>query len=246
MEIIAHRGASHDAPENTLAAINLAWAQGADAAEIDVQLSSDNRVVVIHDESTKKTAGIAKRVCDQTFGNLCKLDVGRWKNNKWAGERIPTLAAVLKSVPQDKRLFVEVKCGEAGIPDLVQAIGASGSAPRKVALIGFCIETMDEAKRQLPMVEAGWVVECRRHWKTARWLPSLAELVDKAKQAGLNAIDMGANRPLSRADVAQIKSAGLNVYVWTVDSPAKAKKLIAAGVDGITTNRPGWLREQLR
>jgi glycerophosphoryl diester phosphodiesterase len=58
-------------------------------------------------------------------------------------------------------------------------------------------------------------------------------------------LDLGANRPLTRANVAEIKDAGLNVYIWTVDSPSKARQLLNAGVDGITTNRPAWLREQL-
>src|SRR6266704_983821 len=112
MQIIAHRGASYDAPENTLPAIKLAWEQGADAVEIDVHLSRDGRIAVIHDESTRKTGGVNKKVCDQAWSELQKLDVGCWKDRNWAGTCIPSLEEVLATVPQGKRLFIEVKCGE--------------------------------------------------------------------------------------------------------------------------------------
>ena len=117
MEIIAHRGASHDAPENTLAAIRLAWQQEADAVEVDVQLSKDGKLVVIHDDNTKRSGRFARKVNAQTLDELRKLDVGRWKGKRWAGEKIPTLAAVLATVPDGKRLFVEFKCGPDGIPE---------------------------------------------------------------------------------------------------------------------------------
>ena len=94
-EFIAHRGASHDAPENTLAAIQLAWRQNADAVEVDVQLSKDRHLVVIHDATTSKTAGVRKKVAAQILADLQSLDVGRWKHRKWKGEKIPTLAAAL-------------------------------------------------------------------------------------------------------------------------------------------------------
>src|SRR5438552_3255312 len=82
-ELIAHRGASHDAPENTLAAIQLAWRQNADAVEVDVQLSKDRHLVVIHDATTSKTAGVRKKVAAQMLAELQSLDVGRWKHRKW-------------------------------------------------------------------------------------------------------------------------------------------------------------------
>src|SRR3954466_12398745 len=98
MEIIGHRGASYDAPENTLSAVNLAWQQGADAVEVDVHLSRDGRVIVIHDDNTRKTAGLKRKVCDQTWSELQKLDAGKWKGANWKGERIPDLEQVLVTV----------------------------------------------------------------------------------------------------------------------------------------------------
>jgi glycerophosphoryl diester phosphodiesterase len=114
--IIAHRGESFDAPENTMAAIQLAWDRGADAVEIDIQLSKDNRIVVIHDFETKRLAGVNKKVKEQTFEELRKLDVGSWKNPSFKDEKIPSLAEVLESVPNGKKLIIEIKSDSSIIP----------------------------------------------------------------------------------------------------------------------------------
>jgi glycerophosphoryl diester phosphodiesterase len=135
MEIIAHRGSSHEAPENTLAAIRLAWRQHADAVEIDVHLSKDGHLVAIHDDNTRKTAGRKKKVRDQTLAELRALDAGSWKHRKWAGEKIPTLAEVLETIPETKRLFIEVKCGVEVLPALEQVVKESGKTPKQLALL---------------------------------------------------------------------------------------------------------------
>src|SRR5438552_9814499 len=120
MEIIAHRGASHDAPENTLASVNLAWRQHADAVEIDVQFSKDGKLVVIHDNSTRRTGRVNKKVSEQTLSELRRLDVGRWRGRTWSGQRIPTLDEVLATVPHGKRLYVELKCGPDGLAEFIR------------------------------------------------------------------------------------------------------------------------------
>src|SRR6185369_848081 len=88
--LIAHRGASRDAPENTLAAFRLAWQQGADGIEADFRLTRDGRVVCLHDASTGRTAGVDLAVAEASLEELKRLDVGGWKGARWAGERIPT------------------------------------------------------------------------------------------------------------------------------------------------------------
>ncbi len=245
MEIIAHRGASYDAPENTLAAVNLAWEQGADAVEVDVHLSADGRIVVVHDPDTRKIAGVRKKIGSQTFTELRTLDVGLWKHRKWAGERIPALEEVLESIPAGKRLFVEIKCGPECVPEFSRLFHTSGKAAEQVVAIGFDLETMHTIKSHLPQIEVCWIAEFKRNWKTGRWFPKPETLIEKAKTAGLDGLDLGARGPINANLGKLVKEAGLTLYIWTVDSPAKARRLINAGVDGITTNRPGWLREQL-
>jgi glycerophosphoryl diester phosphodiesterase len=245
VEIIAHRGASHDAPENTLAAIGLAWEQGADAVEVDVQLSKDGKLVVIHDDNTKRSGRLARKVGAQTLEELRRLDVGRWKGRRWAGEKIPTLTAVLAMVPGGKRLFVEFKCGPEGIPEFMRAAKETGG-PGPMVAIGFSRETVGKLKTEMPDLEVCWICKLRRHWRTGRWLPAAEKLIAAAQDIGVDGLDLDARSPVNRSLVEKVRAAGLNVYVWTVDSPSKARQLMAAGVDGITTNRPGWLREQIR
>ena len=246
MEIIAHRGASHDAPENTLAAIRLAWQQQADAVEVDVQLSKDGELVVIHDDYTKRSGGFARKVGAQTLDELRRIDVGRWKGKRWAGEKIPTLAAVLATVPDGKRVFVEFKCGPEGIPEFKRAAKDAGKRAGPMVAIGFSRETMRQLKAEMPGLEVCWIRKFRRHWRTGRWSPAAEELIAAAQEIGVDGLDLDARSPVNSALIEKLGAAGLKVYVWTVDSPAKASQLVAAGVDGITTNRPGWLREQIQ
>jgi glycerophosphoryl diester phosphodiesterase len=243
-EIIAHRGASHDAPENTLAAVRLAWEQQADAVEVDVQFSKDGHIVVIHDEDTRRTAGVRKRVSNQTLAELKALDVGSWKHPRWTGERIPTLSEVLAVTPAGKRLFVEVKCGPECIPQFVTDFTASGLKCEQVVPIGFSLETMGRLKSNLPGLKVCWIAEFRRTWRRG-WTPGVETLIGAARVEGLDGLDLSGKGPVDSDFVRRVHDAGLELYIWTVDSPVQATKLIRAGVDGITTNRPKWLRERI-
>jgi glycerophosphoryl diester phosphodiesterase len=244
MDIIAHRGASHDAPENTLASVRLGWAQGADAVEVDVRQSRDGHIVVIHDAHTRRTAGVTRRVSTQTLAELRAYEVGRWKHPRFAQERIPTLAEVIETIPPGKRLLVEIKSGPECLPQFVDTMKRSGNAASQIVTIGFDLTTMKLVKWARPEGEVAWVQGFRRNWRGG-WRPTAEKLIAQAKEAGLDALDLGGRGPVNEAFTAKVHAAGLRLYIWTVDSPAKASRLAAAGVDGITTNRPGWLREKL-
>jgi len=242
-DLIAHRGASFDAPENTLASIQLAWKQQADAVEIDVQFTKDGQLVVIHDDNTHRTAGLRKKVAAQTLAELQTLDVGRWKHPRWTGERIASLREAFAVIPAGKRLFVEIKCGPDCIPRFVEDFRASGLKPEQVVPIGFALETMRQLKQALPELEVCWVVEFKRTLQG--WLPTAHQLIQQVKAAGLQGLDVSASGPVDQTFARQVHDAGLKLYIWTVDDPALARKLRDASVDGLTTNKPGWLREQL-
>ncbi len=243
MLIIAHRGASFDAPENTLAAVRLAWQQQADAVEVDAHLSRDGKLVVIHDDNTRKTTGVNRKVANQTLAELRALDAGSWKGPAWLGEKIPTLDEVLATVPRRKHLFIEIKARANAAPELAKAFTQSQCRPEQMVLIGFSFATMKALKRVFPQVEVCWITVLKRHRLTRRW-PDPQKLIQKVKAVGLDGLDLNANAGVTRSLVKKIHSAGLKLYVWTVDSPALAKKMAHAGVDGITTNRPGFLRLQ--
>ena len=238
MKLIAHRGASHDAPENTLAALRLGYAQGADAGEVDVHLSRDARIVVHHDADTGRSAGLRQAVAAQSVTELRSLNVGQW--GKWNGsafaEKIPLLSEVLALVPAGRRLFIELKVGAEILPELERVIRASGLGAAQLALITFDLATARAAKHYLPAHEVCWIAEP----------PTSADyLIREAKAAGLDGLDLSYKFRIDAAFAQKVHGAGLKLYTWTVDDPAVARSLATAGIDGLTTNRPGWMREQL-
>jgi glycerophosphoryl diester phosphodiesterase len=245
MEIIAHRGASHDAPENTVAAFQLAWQQQADACELDIRLSKDGQVVVIHDDNTKRTTGRDKMVVPQTLEELRSLDAGAWKGKKWRSEKIPTLAEALGTLPDGKRFFIEIKCGPEVLPELARIIEISGKQPRQLPIIAFSYEVAKQAKALLPAHEVSLLYDWKEDKDTGKALSSDA-LIATAKVANLDGLDVKHTGPMNAGFVAKVKSAGLKLYVWTVDDATIARRMAAFGVDGITTNRPEWLRGQLK
>jgi glycerophosphoryl diester phosphodiesterase len=245
VDIIAHRGASHDAPENTLAAVKLGWQQGADAVEIDIHSTKDGQIVAIHDDNTRRAAGVDKKVAAQTLAELRTLDAGRWKGKQWAGEKIPTLDEVLAAIPVGKRLVIEVKGGLEDVPSLAKAFKQSGRKPDEIVIIGFSFEAMKTAREELPETQVYWLASFDGKKQGIGEAPTLEELIRKAVAARFDGLNLSYKWPINAPFVKKVKGAGLKLCVWTVDDPALAKELAAAGVDGITTNRPGWLREKL-
>lgn len=246
VEIIGHRGASYDAPENTLESFQLGWKQNADAVELDIMLSKDGKIVVIHDKDTKRLAGIDRPVVEQTFDELQSLDVGRWKDPKWKGTKIPLFQDVLASIPDGKRLYIEIKSGPEILPELKRELAAAWRPASQTVLIGFSSLTMAQAKKMFPEMLAYWIVDIKPNAKTGKTAPTAEELIREAKAAGVDGLDLSAHETIDREYGSKILSAGLKLAVWTVNDPKLARQMIEAGVQGLTTDRPGWLREQLR
>ena len=250
VELVAHRGESHDAPENTLAAIKLGWERGADAVEFDVHLTADGQLISIHDPDTGRvTGGRAKfKVVEHTAEALRKLDVGSWKHPKFAGERMPLLGEVLATLPADpgKRLFIEVKVGPEAAEPLATAIKAAGRPPEQTAVISFNLETCRSVKQRLPTLKVYYLSGFKQDERSGEVKPTVGELIRAAKHAKLDGLDVSFKGPIDAAFVRQVHEAGLEMHVWTVDDPAVARRMVEAGVDGITTNRAAWMRGQLR
>lgn len=241
VEIIAHRGASHLAPENTLAAVMLGWEKKAHV-EVDVYLTRDSQIVAIHDSTTKRTAGVDVKVAETTAHELRQLDVGRFKAMEFAGERIPLLAEILPTIPPQRKLFIEIKCGQEILPVLEPLLVESGMLSR-VVIIGFNLETVTRSKERIH-VPTYWLKGTEKNKDTDQWIPHDPQLVDEAKQHGLEGLNVhyaGVTQELVNA----AHAADQKLFVWTVDDPNEAMRLVNLGVNGITTNRPGWLREQL-
>ncbi len=234
VQFIAHRGASYLAPENTVAAANLAWELDADAVEIDIYLSKDGQVVVNHDRTTKRTGTENLVIAETLSDELRKLDVGQWKDEKYQGEKMPFLSEVLETVPKGKKLVIEIKCGPEVLPALKKAVIASGKK-KQVVFIAFGWETILETKAQFPKNECYWLSSKEE---------GLAGRMEEAAKLGLDGVNLY-HKLVSPAVMDRAEQLGLDVLCWTVDDPDEAKRLVDLGLSGITTNRPAWLREQL-
>jgi glycerophosphoryl diester phosphodiesterase len=247
VEIIAHRGASHDAPENTVASFKLGYQQGADADELDIYLSRDGEIMVMHDKSTKRTAGVDKTIVEQTLAELRALDAGKWKDPKFTGERIPTLKEALATVPAGKRMFIEIKCGPEVLAPLQKLLKECPLSRDQLVIICFQEETLRQARPLFPDLQLYWLVGWPKDkaGEPPVAKPRVEDLIATAKAAGFNGLNLESAFPIDKAFVDKMTAAGLKLYTWTVDDPKLATTLANAGVTGITTNRAGWLREQL-
>lgn len=245
VEWIAHRGESADAPENTIAAFRLAWERKVEAIELDVHLSQDGTLVVCHDADTRRTTGVSRKIKQSRGDELRSLDAGKWKDPRWAGERLPRLEEALATIPDRARCFIEIKVGPEAISPLVKAVRESGKRPEQLAVISFQAPVVAEAKKRLPELKAYYLASFRQDKKTGAWEPTADDLIARAKQIGADGLDLSFKGPIDRQFVRRVKAAGLEFYVWTVDDPAVARRFIEWGVDGITTNKAAWMKESV-
>lgn len=245
VEIIGHRGASADAPENTLESMKLAWEQDADGAELDVWLSKDGRLIVFHDNDTRRFEPVKRNIKDLTLDEARKLDVGAWKDPKFAGTRIPTMESILAVIPDGKRQVLEIKDGPEIIPEFVRVIRESEVPREKLCVISFNESSLLASRKALPDVPHYFLMGYKKDAATGKF-PEIEPLIELARKDGFEGLNLQSDWPITPEFTAKVKAAGLKLLVWTVDDADAAKKLADSGVDAITTNKPGWMKEQLR
>jgi glycerophosphoryl diester phosphodiesterase len=245
--ITGHRGASHDAPENTLAAFQLAWQQGADAVEGDFYLTADRQIVCIHDADTLRTTGIKKVVAQTTLADLRKLDAGSWKGEDFSGEQIPTFAEVLAIIPKGKRFVVELKIGPEIVPVLAEELNRFKPDPASLQIIAFNADTIAACKQQLPEIEAHWLTSFKQKNGIGRWVPNASEIAQTIAQTGADGVGMkGERKVIDSQFISVLKAQGVaDFHVWTIDSIDDARYFRDLGAIGITTNRPEKIRQGL-
>lgn len=240
--IVAHRGASHDAPENTLPAFELAWQQGADAIEGDFHLTRDGRIICVHDFDTLRVSGSKKIVKDSTLGELRALDAGAWFKPRWKGTRMPAFSEVAATVPDHGKFFVEVKCGPEIVPVLLEELKSSGLKVPQIVVISFNAEVIRAIKEKAPAYKACWLSSFA---KSNPLDPTTASVLETLRATKADGFSSRADTRLSPAYVNAIKSAGFEYHCWTVDDPKTARNFLNLGALSITTNRPAFLREAL-
>lgn len=243
--IIAHRGASYEAPENTLAAVNLAWQLNADGVEIDVQLTKDRQVVVFHDDNTQRYQGDSRSLSECTYAELLKLDVGKFKGENYKGEKIPLLSEVIDTVPENKQLVIEIKSGPDIVPLLQAVIEQSEIKSDQIVFISFRRDSIIQIKTTLSNCKALRLYKLKQLSVLKVVFPSLRKMIGEVINDNLDGVDISFVPAIKQSFIKKIKESGLMTYFWTINDPQIAAFLYKSKVDGITTDRPAWIREQI-
>jgi glycerophosphoryl diester phosphodiesterase len=244
-EIYGHRGAAYDMPENTLPSFRKAWRDGSDGCELDIHVTSDQKLIVMHDYNTSRTgSGVDYVLKDTDSDTLRKVDVGSFKNRKFKGVTPPLLDNVLKIIPRHQKLYVEIKSGTETVSLLKQKINSCGKKDR-IEIIGFNRKVMQAAKKAMPEMNVMWLVANHRDPKTSKPIPYDLKIIKQAKQAKVDGLDLQSDS-LNAKVMKAARKAGLKVYVWTVDDLKEARRVTRLGVDSITTNRPLYVETHLK
>jgi len=242
VRLTAHRGASYDAPENTVASFNLAWEQNADGIEGDFYLTSDGHIVCIHDSTTGRTGDLNLTVATSTLAELKTVDVGSWKGTEWIGERIPTLEEVLATIPAGKYIQLEIKIGVEIVEPMAQILEASSLTNDQIIIICFNQAVVTAAKLRLPGCRVLWLAS------VSDTSPTAAQVLTVLQTTGADGVGTSANATVIDADyVSTVQANGSYEFnVWTVNSGSLAEQFAATGLDAISTDRPEYIRAYLQ
>lgn len=264
--VIAHRGASGVAPENTLAAFSLAVALGADGVEMDVQMSADGEPVVIHDSRVNRTTSGTGRVSRLTLDQIKRLDGGSWFERRlsrhpraraiiarisaeggsvppcYSGEPVPSLGDVLALLKPAglKRIYVELKGGpqtkQALLRSVLELVREHGLVS-STTVLSFDHDIVRDVRKSSDQVRTAALFPAR-----GRRLMSTRSIIRSAESAGVDEVALHYGLA-TRRSVAALHERGLSVSVWTANSKLAMHRIVASGADAIMTNFPNRLRE---
>ena len=265
VRLVAHRGAGHGhndptgPPENTLAAIEYGFAQGADAVEVDVWRTSDGTVVLHHDSTTDRTTDRPGwGITTTTYRELLEISAGRWKGESWAESGIPTLVDCTRVVPRGRALVVEVEEGPQVVPDILAATEALG--PDQLMYISKNLDTAGALKAAAPAYRVLWIVDTTPRWQVGSWAQGhrrgpdslrrgfeepadVRWLVAQAVERGLDGLDTMFVYPPDLPEA--VATAGLTWMVWTANDPRAIQTCLDDGAWGITTDNTAQVRTWL-
>jgi glycerophosphoryl diester phosphodiesterase len=231
--IIAHRGASQVAPENTLAALKKAVELGAEYAEVDVFQTKDGEIVLMHDEKLERTTNVKGKIWDFTREELKQLDAGSWFGREFKGEPIPTLHEAIQLVRGRMKLNIEIKIKreEPEIAQKVLDLIRAEEFEKDCVITSFDRKTVEKIKQIAPHIETGFIF-------------------DEDYPAGVFEGSWDAlccdYRLVNKEFISKARENRKKIYAWTVNSRRVMRRLIDLKIDGIITNRPGLLKKVLK
>ncbi|WP_228041380.1 glycerophosphodiester phosphodiesterase [Planktothrix mougeotii] len=232
LEIIAHRGFSVMAPENTLVAFSAALQQGANSLEFDVQVSADGIPVIFHDELLNRITGTSGKVSEKTVAELKELDAGSWFAERFAGESIPTLENAIATFKNVKDfLYFDIKPNHQWSEEEVQNLGefvTQNNILKKSIMTSFNEKFLDQIRHQHPEITLGYFLIAFNQFE---------EQLQKAINKGNSILSIHYPVVLQHPEIlTQSQNQGVDIVVWTVDDLNDFNTLVNLGVKRIITN----------
>lgn len=244
--IVAHRGASYTAPENTIPAFEIAFQEKADFIEGDFWLTKDNEIVCIHDSNTRRVGNKIIDVRSSTLSELKNVDLKIRNGEQFAGTTIPTLQEVLQIIPEQKGLHLEIKDNrEKILIRLKEILKESNISSEKIRIISFHRNIIRAAKKYLPELKAylifGW------YFSKGNYFKSLTQklIMRKLNTVNCDGVVMFADSYIDEKFVQTLKNKNLDVCIYNVEKSNMAIKLINYKVDSLTTNSPLMIRKAI-
>ncbi len=229
--VIAHRGSSKAAPENTMAAFRQAIADGTDWIELDVQETADGEVVVFHDSDFMKMARVPLKIWDATLADLARIDIGSWFAPEFSNERVPTLGEVLDACKGKVGVFIELKYygHDQQLEERVARIVEARGMEQDIVVMSLKLSAVQKMKALRPDWTVGLLLSA-----------SAGDL----RSAGVDFLAINA-LSADRGFIRRARRSGAEVYVWTVNDAATMSAVMSRGVDGVITDKPALAKSVL-
>ena len=237
--VIAHRGASSKAPENTFAAYDLAWELNSDAIEIDIRKTRDSFFVCSHDNNLNRVSSCKKSLSSMLLSELNDVDIGSWKSSKYKNERMPLFSEVLSKIPREKKVFIEIKEGIKEINELIDIVRKSKLETSNCHFLSYIPENIKRIKKDFPSFKA-----------TLNTIPAFYNYeINKINKIIKSSMSDGISLHIDSSEsiklVKKLKKEEKFILSWTVNDSSFMKKLIKSQVDGIITDYPQKLNKIL-
>ena len=232
--VIAHRGASSYAPENTFAAFDLAIRMGVSHLELDVHSTVDDHVVVIHDDTLDRTTTGSGPVASHSLAALATIDAGSWFDERFSGERIPRFADVLERYQGRTHIHTEIKGQSAHLAERTVDLVRSHGMVDQVTITSFKRTRLEETRAYAPELPTGWLVA-----------EASDTVIAQAHALGLTQLCTKADTVTSPL-VRRLHAEGFVVRAWGVENETLMRRVVQAGADGMTVNFPDTLLAYLK
>ncbi len=226
---LSHRGESDDAPENTLAAFTLAMERDSDGIELDIRMTSDKQTVCVHDPSLARVAGKDITVAEHTYQELCEV------------HPVPLISEALEVLLPGKFIQIELKGKPFDLSELRQLVDKHLALGKLIGLSSFEIETLELANKVFPDVSRVLLIDLEKYFEK---FPTADEVAEFCNQHNFSGISFKADFRADKTFVDALRSKGLRVVAWGVNTDEKGLAMAAAGVDALTCNHAVALREK--